>query len=72
MISGDQSSRFSVHFRFAPWIEDRTMFIVYCFAARIFLALGVSAAATAIFVIVTMVWPENVAYILVSFDINLC
>ena len=51
---------------FVPWIGERTAFIVCAFAGRIFLALTTSAAATSIFVIVTMVWPNKVAYILVS------
>lgn len=40
---------------------DVTLFIVYCFVFRIFLAIGCTASATASFAVTAMVFPDNVA-----------
>ena len=49
-------------FGFLPWIEDRTLFIVSCFVCRIGMAFGTVAINVSIFVIVTLMWPQDVAF----------
>ncbi len=56
------TSVFNVTFGFLPQIEDRSLFIVSCFACRIGMALGVTAMNNAIFVIVAITWPKDLAF----------
>ena len=54
-------SVWNVIFGFLPLIEDRTLFIVSCFACRIFMAIGMVAVNNTAFVIVAVTWPGDVA-----------
>ncbi len=55
-------SMWNIIFGFLPWLEDRTLFIISCFVCRIGLALGIVAVNNAIFVVVALTWPEDVAF----------
>ena len=57
---------FATFFSCLTWVEDTTTFIVLCFVVRIFMALGTVAINTSLFVIVMMVWSDQVAYTLVN------
>ncbi len=55
-------SIFQIVFGFLPWIEDKTLFIVSCMACRVGMAIGSLAMQNAIFVIVALTWPDDVAF----------
>ena len=62
-----KTNHFYIHTnRFLAWIEETTTFVIFCFLVRIFLALGTACTNTAVFVIVMIVWPDQVAYLLVK------
>ncbi len=52
----------NILFGFLPWIEYRSLFIISCFVCRIGMALGLCAVNNAVWVIVTLTWPQDVAF----------
>ncbi len=55
-------SIWNVLFGVLPWIENRILFIISCFVCRIGMAFGTVAINISIFVIVTLTWPQDVAF----------
>ncbi len=55
-------SVWNILFGFLPWLEDRTLFIICCFACRIGMALGITAVNNAMFVVVCLTWPHDIAF----------
>ena len=49
-------------FGFLPWLQDRNVFIACCFICRLGMAFGVVAAKQAMFLTVTLTWPEDIAF----------
>ena len=52
----------NIIFGFLPLLEDRTLFIVSCFVCRIGMALGTVAINNAAFIIVPLIWPQDIAF----------
>lgn len=50
------------------YINDKTLFITYCFIVRGFEALGASAYSTASYVFVVNTFPQHIGSVLVSYQ----
>ncbi len=62
-------SLWNIIFGFLPWIHNTTIFVLCCFVCRIGMALGIVALNQAIFVIVALTWPEEIAFRLSTVEV---
>ena len=55
-------SGWNIVFGFLPWIDNQTIFIISCMVCRVVIGFWVNAMQNAIFVIIAMTWPQDIAF----------